>query len=55
MKDNTSRPSGGDHDKNVLDFADYPEVVTDGVAGVSIIGREAWIMFRRSTRFHKPD
>src|SRR5258706_6540652 len=32
---------------DVLDFQDYPEIATHGVAGVTIIGSKAWIrMFR---------
>lgn len=34
-------------DTNVLDFGDYPEIETDGIADVSIIRHTAWLrMFR---------
>jgi hypothetical protein len=42
----TDPPSRGQK-PNVLDFGDYAEVETDGVASMAVIGCRAWIhMFR---------
>jgi hypothetical protein len=35
----------------ILDFADYPEISTHGVADVTIVGGKAWIRMFRWRRF----